>query len=532
MSKIVNVIQGSPEWLQHRATHFNASDAPAMLGISSYKSRSDLLKEKATGITGEVDAQTQARFDRGHELEAIARPLAEEIIGEELYPVVLADEVEGLPLSASVDGLTMTGEVAFEHKTLNQSLAASLEQGIIPDEYHPQMEQQLLLSGAERCLFMASAGDKESMRFAWYESKPELRKQLIDGWKQFEKDLADYTSPEVKPEVVGRAPETLPALRIEVTGMVTASNLAEFKETALAVFGAINTDLQTDNDFADAERTVKWCKEVEDRLDAAKQHALSQTADIDELFRTIDAIREEARSKRLQLDKLVTERKKAIKFEIAQKAKAAFDAHVAQINQRLELVRLPEIPTDFNTAMKGKKTVATLQAAADDELARAKIAANAKAEEIDANLRTVRELGKDHQFLFADLQQLVLKSNDDLQTLIKARITEHEAAERRRLEAERERIRQEEQRKLEAEQRAKQQAESAARREAEVAAQRQRTEQPLAQETPTATATPSAAPRGIRGELYGWQDEHSISDKAMAHLLDILLRHGALAQAA
>ena len=32
----------------------------------------------------------------------------------------------------------------------------------------------------------------------------------------------------------------------------------------------INTNLESDEDFADAEKTVKWCADVEDRLAAAK----------------------------------------------------------------------------------------------------------------------------------------------------------------------------------------------------------------------------------------------------------------------
>ena len=80
--QIVNLVQGSPEWHAHRAQHFNASDAPAMMGASSYRTRSELIKELATGITPEIDAVTQRRFDDGHQFEALARPLAEEIIGD------------------------------------------------------------------------------------------------------------------------------------------------------------------------------------------------------------------------------------------------------------------------------------------------------------------------------------------------------------------------------------------------------------------------------------------------------------------
>lgn len=38
--EIINVIQGSEEWLHMRKKHFPASDAPAMLGISPYRSLS------------------------------------------------------------------------------------------------------------------------------------------------------------------------------------------------------------------------------------------------------------------------------------------------------------------------------------------------------------------------------------------------------------------------------------------------------------------------------------------------------------
>ncbi len=112
--EIVTLTQGTPEWHAHRRTHLNASDAPAMMNCSPYKSRADLIREVATGIVPDVDPATQRRFDNGHRFEALARPLAEKIIGEELYAVV-GTKVE---LSASFDGITLGESVAFEHKTL------------------------------------------------------------------------------------------------------------------------------------------------------------------------------------------------------------------------------------------------------------------------------------------------------------------------------------------------------------------------------------------------------------------------------
>lgn len=41
--KTLTLQQGSPEWAAHRAMALNASDAPAMMGVSPYKTRSELV---------------------------------------------------------------------------------------------------------------------------------------------------------------------------------------------------------------------------------------------------------------------------------------------------------------------------------------------------------------------------------------------------------------------------------------------------------------------------------------------------------
>lgn len=456
MSMIIHdVQQGSTEWHALRLEHFTASEAPAMLGVSKYQSRSDLLQQKKTGLAPEVDAATQRLFDNGHATEAMARPIVERMIGEDLYPVVgtLGN------LLASMDGMTMLGDTLFEHKALNQSLIQQIAAGELEAHYWVQLEQQLYVSGAQRVIFACSDGTEENFHHLEYRPVPGRIEQILAGWKQFEDDLAAF-EPEAPaaPKAVGRTPETLPALRIEVTGMVTNSNLDAFKAHALDVIGAINRELVTDQDFADAEQAVKWCGEVEDKLKAAKQHALSQTESIDRLFSALDDITAEARRTRLELDKLVKGMKETRRLEIKTAAESAFAAHIAAINKRLGKVQLPQIRADFAGVMKGKRTIATLQDAADTELARVKIEANATAEAIETNLASLRELAANHAYLFTDAQQLVLKDNEALVAIVKGRIAEHEAAEQEkaeaRAEAERERIRQEERERLEQEQQA------------------------------------------------------------------------------
>ena len=73
--------QGSEAWHTLRAKHYTASEASAMLGVSKYQTRADLIKRKATGLAEEIDAATQRRFDDGHAAEAAARSIVEGIIG-------------------------------------------------------------------------------------------------------------------------------------------------------------------------------------------------------------------------------------------------------------------------------------------------------------------------------------------------------------------------------------------------------------------------------------------------------------------
>lgn len=441
--KTLDVVQGTTEWSAARAKAFTASEAPAMMGVSPYLTRSELLREKKLGIQREHDAATLARFAAGHEAEAAARAIVErDIVREELYPIVATDDAGRL--LASSDGATMACEVGFEHKLWNEELAASVRDGVVPESHRWQLDQQIHIFGFEKVLFVVSDGTPD--RFVWceYRTTAERIERLLAGWDHFERDLAEFvpTPSTVKP--AGVAPEALPALRIEVTGMVTASNLAAFREHAMAVFGGIKTDLQTDADFADAEKTVKWCKEVEDRLDAAKQHALSQTASIDELFRTIDAIKEEARQKRLTLDKLVKAEKENRKAEIVAKAQRELSAHIAALQGRVGV--LVSVGCNFGEAVKGLKSLDSMRDKVATALANAKIEANAIADRIDANRKTVEDMS-----LMPDFAQVCTKAPDDFAALYAMRKQQRADAEAKRLEAERERIRREEEAKARAE---------------------------------------------------------------------------------
>lgn len=513
----VELIQGSPEWHAHRAQHLNASDAPAMLGVSSNFSRADLMRELAAGVPREFSDFVQERvIDPGHEFEALARVIAEGYVGEDLYPVTGAQG----KYSASFDGLTLLEDTAWEHKRLNQALRDAMFDGCtgteLPLMYQVQMEHQAMVSECERVFFMASewrrVGNEWQLveeRHCWYTPNPELRARILTGWAQFEADVSAYEpSPAVAPLPTGRAPETLPALSIQVTGMVTNSNLAEFKDNAMAVLGSINRELETDEDFANAEKTVVWCKGVEERLEATKQQVLGQTADIDAVFRTMDDVSAETRRIRLELDKLVTKRKEERRTEIGNNARRAVQDHIRAINDTLGEHGLPMPATlisELQAAIKGKRSFSSMQDAVDTVANNAKITASQSADRIRANIAILAD-HPEYSTLFADRVALCSsKAPEDLRNLVAARIGEHVRAEEEKLEQQRAKIREEEEakaRKLAADEVLAQQQREAAERAAAVpapvsvgAAPRvQQAVAPAPRPVPTAVARSTAPP--------------------------------------
>lgn len=430
--KIIEVIQGSPEWHAIRPKYRTASEAPVMMNASSKMRRNELLHMKATGNEKEVCDWVQKNlFDKGHVQEATSRTIVEKMIDQELYPATATDDEDYL--LASFDGMTMMQDVLYEHKMWNEKLAAAVRAEELDPEYYWQLEQQLLVSGAEYVCFVCSDGTRNNFVSMDYYPVEGRADQLLAGWAQFDKDLAKYVPVEAKEVAVAKAIKGLPALAVQLTGKVTDSNLAVYKETALSFIQKINTDLKTDQDFADAEATVKFCDKAEKELELVKSQALSQTATIDELFRTIDLLKDEMRNKRLFLEKAVKNRKEAIRTEIKAKADAELFEHITAINDRIgPRVRLPAITADFVGVMKGKRTIATLQDAVDSELARVKIESNAIAEKIEVNLKSLRELDAKYRPLFPDAQELVMKSNEDLVSTIKVRTNEADQLEKDR----------------------------------------------------------------------------------------------------
>lgn len=283
---------------------------------------------------------------------------------------------------------------------------------------------------------------------------------------------------------------TLPEVSIKVEGSIALiDNLQVFGAALTAYVSDINKVPQTDEDFGALDAAVKTLKKAEDALDTAEAEALAQTASIDTMRKAVAGYKDLARTNRLLCEKIVKSEKENRRSAIVNKGQAQLGEHLKALNEAIGKPYMPAVNHDFPGVVKGLKTIDSIQKAVDAELSRCKLLANECADRIRANMATLRELGKDHVFLFSDTAQIVHKQPEDLTSLVKARIADHTQAENARLEKEREKIREED--RLRAEAKVNQAAETPAPVvvTAPVAAPAQITPLPEATQAPKPVAT-------------------------------------------
>lgn len=446
--KILNLQQGSDKWKKIRKEYYVSSEAAVIMGDSPHMTREELRRLKSTGVEKEIDEWVEKFvFKRGHETEALARPIAEARLGDDLYPLTGVAEVDGLPLLSSYDGLTAPDHSThWEHKQYNAELFNRVKQhdedhgNVLTGKHYWQLEHQLLTNGSDSCIFAVSDGTEENYAALRYYSQPERRARLLEGYRIFQQDCANYVPEEIKPAAVGEAIKDLPALVVEIAGEVKSSNLAIYEANAIAFIRNINTDLQTDEDFATAKNVVKFLGDKEKELAIIEKQIIGQAASIDEVTRTIAALQQGMREKRLHLDKLVKSEEQNRKSEIINAVKKEWIEFVGGIESRLPVnIRLNPVAPDFAGAVKSKRTLATYKDAAKNELAKAKGEANILLNHIEQNLEMLNELAADYMFLFFDLQDLIIKDGEALEAIAKQRIIEHKQTEERRIKAEAER---------------------------------------------------------------------------------------------
>jgi putative phage-type endonuclease len=426
-----SVVQGSEEWQALRISTLNASEAPVMMGSHPNMSREELLRAKVTKEPKEFSRYvTEKIFPEGHRVEQIAIKILSDELDEELFPVTCQS---GMML-ASFDGLSMDAKIAAECKQHNEKLVAALKahkkgEGEIPDYIRWQLDHQFAANPKLEVIYwIVSDGTKRNTIWTKYTTTPERQKLLYAGWDQFLADMKTWTPPVDKVEPVGVRPETMPALLIDLDGQLTTTgNLEEFQSKAFMLIDGLKKELQSDQDFADADVSVKWLDDVEKNIKAEKARLLEKTASLADLFRTLDTITERARKARLALSNQVSDQKKKRRDEIVTAAESEVKAHMFSLNKLFldEKITVPEPAYNMWDVIHGKRSLKLMRDAVKTEIASIKMKATMKAEAITKSLEIIRKEGDGYSFLFENLKDLVELQPDHLTLHIKNKIQQY-----------------------------------------------------------------------------------------------------------
>jgi putative phage-type endonuclease len=195
MPRIERLQQNTPEWHRWRMQGIGASDAPAIMGETPFKTPKTLWSVK-TGRMQEDPAGPAAQ--RGRELERFARRAYERQTGILMEPLCLVHQ-EFEWMRASLDGLSFDGSTVLEIKCpLSLRDRASAQEGRIPSQYHAQLQHQLEVSGAERAHYWSFHGTDGIL----IEIRPdrEYAKRLVEAEAAFWQLVKENRWPELTNE--------------------------------------------------------------------------------------------------------------------------------------------------------------------------------------------------------------------------------------------------------------------------------------------------------------------------------------------
>ena len=451
--EILNLVQGSDEWLAARLNYLGGSEAPMMMGDSKFMSRGQLLDLKKGWQANPNPYFLEKLFAKGHEHEEMAREVTELEYCEDFPPLVgLTDVGLSVPLISSYDGLSCDNLV-WEHKDWNLILAANVRNGILEAQYYWQLEHQMLVANANEALFTCSDGGDENRISMLYISVPERRQALIKGWKQFLIDLESHELEAKSESIVSVVQkEAFPTFQVSIQGTQIVSDINEYvPKLKMLADEQMSILLESDQDFADKEAFNKRVKKGRADLKTISANIEAEYVSLAEFNKFVEE--SDSILKKLQShgEKQVKDEKIRKKEAIVSTAKLALSDHLQALGQAIDNYRITITAIDWVAVMKNKRLVSSMQESADVALAKAKIEADGIADLVRSNQASMSELASEHFFLFSDVNSLLLKQNEDFVNLIKYRINVHEQAEAEKLEAQRVKLEQEAKDKAEAE---------------------------------------------------------------------------------
>jgi putative phage-type endonuclease len=179
------------EFVASRKNYIGASDAPALMGVSPWKSKYQLWEDKL-GLAPEQEDNWAMK--RGRDLEPLACETYMLHTGNIVEPkMVIHPEIPYM--MANFDGISEDHSVAVEIKCPGEKDHSVAKQGIVPEKYMPQLQHQMEVVGLEK-LHYFSYRDGDTALIEVKRDESYIKKLLVEE-RKFWSCVENLTAPEL-----------------------------------------------------------------------------------------------------------------------------------------------------------------------------------------------------------------------------------------------------------------------------------------------------------------------------------------------
>ncbi|EDO7281976.1 hypothetical protein GJO23_02855 [Campylobacter coli] len=230
--KIIDLEQGSVEWLNFRKGKITASIVASCIGEKG----SFLSKEKAKElIQGVYEPYVSEAMKKGREYEELIRAKMEFIIGKDITPIVI-QSLENELFMASLDGIDNEKTIyEFKYSTNNKEYEQVLKFKKPSSKYYAQIQFQLFVGGFEKCVF-AVLNENDDLTYCMVKSDKEYQDFMLRKIDEFIKDyLVNQKSDYKELEDTKAKNLTIEIIRLENTIKPIKEKLESLKKELIAL---------------------------------------------------------------------------------------------------------------------------------------------------------------------------------------------------------------------------------------------------------------------------------------------------------
>lgn len=142
--------QNTPEWHEMRRSRVGASDACIILGVSPWTTPYQLYYQKM----GLLEVRETPAMRYGKAMEECVLLEFEKQTGLSMFPRVVISDIYPW-MMASLDGMTIEGDVGVEIKCPSKICHESAVSGIVPNKYMPQLQHQMFVTGLSSIFYFS-----------------------------------------------------------------------------------------------------------------------------------------------------------------------------------------------------------------------------------------------------------------------------------------------------------------------------------------------------------------------------------------